>query len=1016
MLFCLILTIALNACNQGNREYEVTDTDTLYSGPKFNEHVRNTEALTPEEERLGFKLPDGFEINLYASEPDIGKPININFDAKGRMWVTQSFEYPFAASPGQGKDRITIVEDTDGDGRGDKFTHFSDTLNIPIGIMPVSDGAVAFSIPNVTRFTDRDGDGRADSQQKLLGPFEYRDTHGMVNNFTTGFDGWIYACHGYTNRSTVAGADGDSIHLISGNTIRFLPDGTRVEHHTAGRINPFGLTFDEMGYLYSTDCHTSPMHQMIRGGDYSQWGKEEGMGFAPEMKPFENEATALAGIAYYGDNLFPEAYRGSFFIGDAVSSKVYRNSFSFKGATPIGKREQDFLLSKDPWFRPVDVKLGPDGALYIADFYNSIIGHYEVPLEHPKRDRIKGRIWRVTYKGKGNSKSDFTQLDITGLLTALSGNNIKMRLAAGDELVNRWGTSAAEPVKKLVNQSENNNARAHGLWILQRTGSLSDEMITAIAGDKDALIRLHVMRIIAERKDTTLALRKVIENAVADNDVHVRRAALEVIGRYPDMQAIETLINARKKVPAYDSHTIYTIRLHLRNLLRRGELMQMVADRDWQIEDATVITTVLVGVQTPVAASFLHDYGKKHNFLEEERRKIFTHMARFIPSADVKEMIATGLEKAKQNVQIGYDIYRSLQDGFAQRGGIEPSPMEPWGKQLTADILQQLQGGKVSDEPPVADQYKLALGLAGKYKQRALSPKITAILRDTSNKADVRASALKTMIMFDKENMSLAADILQSEQELPEVKRSVVSILGEFPGSQANQVLGLLKNAAPDLQHPVVMVLAGSPDGRDIIFRKVKNGEFFARTLIEPKVEERMLLNISKSQLATYRQLTESLEPVSEEKQKLISDRISLFKEDISSPDKGHQVFINTCSPCHSLKGNGGQIGPQLDGVGKWGVQPLVEKILDPNRNISETFRTYTIKLKDGKILSGLYRRDEGAVIVFADVAGKEFSVAKGDISEQNASKYSLMPDQFGQLLAPEDFNNLLAFLLSQTN
>src|SRR5687767_4736256 len=147
----LLSLLIQTGCKDGDEEQSKTEEKGKYSGPQFNDHVRSTAARAPEEERLGFKLPPGFEISLYASEPDIGKPINITFDARGRMWVTQSFEYPFPASHGKGSDRISILEDTDKDGKADRFIHFSDTLNIPIGILPVGNGAVAYSIPNVYR-------------------------------------------------------------------------------------------------------------------------------------------------------------------------------------------------------------------------------------------------------------------------------------------------------------------------------------------------------------------------------------------------------------------------------------------------------------------------------------------------------------------------------------------------------------------------------------------------------------------------------------------------------------------------------------------------------------------------------------------------------------------------------------------------------------------------------------------------------------------------------------------------
>ena len=228
--------------------------------------------------------------------------------------VTQSFEYPFA-SPERAK---SVLEDTDGDGKADKFIHFDDTLNIPIGILPVKDGAVAFSIPNVMHFTDADGDGKPESQQRLYAPFEYKDTHGMVNNLLMAMTDIMVAMVYQPVEYCRSRRRQHSFDLRE----HYPFQGRRQPHraYTAGRINPFGLAFDELGYLYSTDCHTP--YTVDKRGDYSQWGKEEGMGFAPDMKPFENEATALAGLAYYADVKYPEAYQKNLFIGDVVASSI----------------------------------------------------------------------------------------------------------------------------------------------------------------------------------------------------------------------------------------------------------------------------------------------------------------------------------------------------------------------------------------------------------------------------------------------------------------------------------------------------------------------------------------------------------------------------------------------------------------------------------------------------------------------------------------------------------------------
>ena len=433
LYFFCVLSLLLNGCTNKSED------ESKY---EFTENIRSTEARTPEEEMAGFKLPDGFEIELFASEPDIGKPMNMTFDAKGRMWVTQSSTYPLPNESGFGQDRISILEDTDKDGKADTFIHFSDTLNVPIGLLPTKEGALGFSIPNIYNMKDTDGDGKVDLSSIAIGHFGFVDTHGMVSNFVRGYDGWVHACHGFTNRSRVAGTDGDSITLISGNTFRFRMDGSHIEQTTFGQINPFGLAYDDLGYIYSTDSHSSPLHQLIRGGDYPHFGKEEIMGFGPDMKSFEDEATALCGIAYYGDTMFPEEVQGNFFVGDAVKSRVHRYSWTLNGSTPVGKSEVDFIKSEDPWFRPVNIKLGPDGALYVADFYNAIIGHYEVPLGHPKRDKNRGRIWRITYKSNQNEVKNLNAATIDELITTLKSDNLTTRMMATDQIGDRESTNS----------------------------------------------------------------------------------------------------------------------------------------------------------------------------------------------------------------------------------------------------------------------------------------------------------------------------------------------------------------------------------------------------------------------------------------------------------------------------------------------------------------------------------------------------------------------------------------------
>lgn len=1014
--FIVIAGVVVSACFEKRSEKNSAGEESRFSGKKFSEHIRSTEARTPEEERAGFLLPEGFEIELYASEPDIGKPMNLAFDAKGRMWVTQSFEYPFPATFGKGSDRITILEDTDGDGKADKFFNLTDTLNIPIGIFPMADGAVAYSIPNVYRFTDTNSDGKADAKKILLGPFQHRDTHGMVNNFIRGYDGWIHACHGFTNHSTVAGADRDSIRMISGNTFRFRADGSRVEKTTDGRINPFGLAYDERGYLYSTDCHTSPLYQLIRGGDYTRWGKEEGMGFAPDMKPLEREATALAGIAYYADVNYPVEYQSNFYIGDAVASRVYRNSFSFKNSTPVGKLEEEFVLSEDPWFRPVDIKLGPDGALYIADFYNSIIGHYEVPLDHPKRDRIRGRIWRITYKGKSNKLQDLSTASAQELVPALDHDNLVVRFAAADQLVDRIGKAAVTDVEAMIgNEDASVREYVHGLWVLDRLGALSNDLINRSAAHEDALVRLHTMRILLERQPGNNTFFNLVSKNLEDRDPHVKRAATELLVKYPQVASLEKALDERGDVPDNDSHQLYTTRLVLRNLLRNENLMREVVAKEWEKRRARYLVDVIVGVPSEDAAVFLARHIGDTDWEGDRLSKLYEHLSRYIPENSLEKVITTTRETKNSNVDFQYLAFKGIQQGIAQRGGKESSQVQTWGTALAKQLLDKHSADHNDKSPEVLAKQKFAAELVGKYKIKNMEPALLAFFKDESaGDVEVKVSALRSLLILDTNKHAALAGQILNDTVPSQFKNRVASMLGDFKGPAINSVLADVKDAPPDLQSAVVMALASTSEGKNIIFRKVKNGELLPRTLIQPNVEERIMLNISPRQQKEFKEITAKLEPVSKERQTLIATRFIAFGTagDVSI-DSGKMVFRQNCAACHSIGGEGGAVGPQLDGVGKWGPRALSEKILDPNRNVSEAFRNYTITMKDGKVLSGLFRREEGEVIVFADITGKEFSVSKNQIAEQKASKYTLMPDHFGDVLSQDEFNMLLKYLLS---
>ncbi len=415
--FVALALVASLLC-QTSRADERGAAEPITSADVYGQGVRETPKRSPQDEAAGFHLPEGFVAELVASEPQIAKPLNMAFDAEGRLWITDTTEYPYPAPlNGPAHDTIKVLSDQDRDGKYETVKTFADGLNIPIGILPVADGVICFSIPNLMHLKDTDGDGQCDERKVLLGPFDTtRDTHGMINAIRQGSDGWIYACHGFNNQSHVKAQDGSEIHLISGNTFRFKPDGSHVEQFTNGQVNPFGMTQDEFGNWFTADCHSKPITMLVQGGYYESFGRpHDGLGFVPAVMDHLHGSTAICGIAYYDAEHFPSDFRRKFFSGNVMTSRINCNRFQVDRDRIQLVEQPDFMTSDDPWFRPVDILLGPDGALYVADFYNKIIGHYEVRLDHPERDRTSGRIWRIVYRGSDASSRPLTSLKVAAV-------------------------------------------------------------------------------------------------------------------------------------------------------------------------------------------------------------------------------------------------------------------------------------------------------------------------------------------------------------------------------------------------------------------------------------------------------------------------------------------------------------------------------------------------------------------------------------------------------------------------
>ena len=500
---------------------------------------------SPESEMASFQVPEGFEIELVASEMEgVGKPITMAWDHSGRMWTMTALEYPVDANENAaqaealfargGKDKVLVFDEPWKPGPQVPRV-FAEGLAIPLGLLPYKNGALVQHGHEIRYYEDRDQDGKADGHEVLLSGFGVQDSHLFPHQFERSPGAWFYIAQGLFNYSKVKRPDGSAfasgakeIDFNQCKLARAKLDGSDFELLTAGPNNIWGMAVGQDGreFLQEANDLGHPVSEFIAGTHYPTGSNGKLRPYAPQLpastpgQPMGG--TGLSGLALADGGEFAAKWpdRKVFYVANPITNRI--QIVTLKDG--VYQKQEDFMVSSDEWFRPVSIHFGPDGCLYIADWYNKIISHNEVPRSHPDRDKTRGRIWRIKPVGREIQRPvDLTRLDLADLLGELGGKNPRVARMASLEIADRGDFVVVPVLKKLAASKAEPRARRLGaLWALRELQAADSALILELAEDPDADVRREAVECLGDMSIRPEDFLEIAARLAGDRDFQVK--------------------------------------------------------------------------------------------------------------------------------------------------------------------------------------------------------------------------------------------------------------------------------------------------------------------------------------------------------------------------------------------------------------------------------------------------------------------------------------------------------------
>jgi putative heme-binding domain-containing protein len=967
----------------------------IAAAPRLPSNASDVPDPDPNNELNGFKIADGFEIKLFAADPMIEKPIQMNWDAKGRMWCATSQTYPQLV-PGQvPNDKVVILEDTTGSGKADKSTVFADGLFLDNSVIPGDGGAYVTNSTEILHLKDTKGTGKADSRTVVLSGFGTEDTHHIVHTLRWGPDGRLYFFQSIYIHSHLETPRGLRTLLGSG-AWRFDTRTLDLDVYTRGLVNPWGIVWDRWGQTFETDG---------AGGEGINYafpgvGFTSSVGYERVMQGLNPGSPKYASEELLNGTSIPDDYQGDILTNDFRANRIVRFKLSESGAGYTSKQMPDFLTCTDRAFRPVDIKMGPDGAIYIADWYNPIIQHGEVDFRDPRRDHVHGRIWRVTAKGR--PPVERPQIDgaaIPDLLNLLKSPEDWTRAQAKLALRERNPAEVVTALKTWLRRLKPNDPQAdhdrlEALWTCENVNSVDPQLLARVLKSDDPHARAAGVRVVgqwAAQLDDPTAL---LEPMVQDDFPRVRLEAVRALAEIPTPRSI--IIATRVLDKPMDPFIDYALWLTCNELeptwmpaFQSGKLS------DW--EKSSHLTFALRAVKSTAALKTLVEQLKNGQAPPDARPGMISLIASIGGPPEANALFDIALDSSMKDSATRAELLDGLRD-LATKQHATPDRPERL-ETLAADADESVRAA--------------VLRLVGAWKLAGLGPQLVQNAEASTSSDAVRIAAIDGLTG------------LGDPESITELRK-----LSFAPTPAATQRLALGGLAAVDLKaaakRGAEMLAAGDPEPGAILSAFLSR-EGGAKTLAGALKAKKLSSDTAKLALRYLRgtttvdpNLTDVLSAAAGTASgpiRLAPDQMKQTIDEVlakGNAANGERIFRRSdtsCYQCHSIDGAGGWLAPDISSIGASSpVDYLINSVLDPNKDIKDGYDGYTVVTKSGDVFSGIKVSQDKQQVVLRDNAHLEIPIAVTEIKAQKAIG-SLMPNGLTDTLTHQEFLDLIKFL-----